>query len=58
MTETSGLFAALSAALLFAALAAWLKLTGRVFPLGWMADRLNERRSLKTHPGYSRLPSA
>lgn len=32
MTETSGLLAALSAALLFASLAAWLKLTGRVFP--------------------------
>jgi hypothetical protein len=32
MTETSGLLAALSAALLFAALAAWLKLTGRVLP--------------------------
>ena len=31
MTETSGLLAALSAALLFASLAAWLKLTGCVF---------------------------
>jgi hypothetical protein len=32
MTETSGLLAALSAALLFAALGAWLKVTGRVLP--------------------------
>jgi hypothetical protein len=42
VAETSGILAAISAALLFATLAAWLKLSGRVLP-----RRLDGRAALK-----------